>query len=311
MRVVFFGTADFGLPTLEAINASPRHEIIGAVTGPDKPRGRGLSSHPTPIGEWLEAHSVAPVFKPSKMSDPEFVEALRNLRADAFVVVAFRILPETVYSIPKFSFNLHASLLPAYRGAAPIQRAIMAGETITGVTTFLLEKQVDTGSIIFQQELAIGPVETAGELMGRLASLGAGAVIDTLDVLESGRFTPLPQDPAKASPAPKITNADLPLVFDLPADRLIHRVRALAPRPGATTVFREKTMKILALSVHSDASLGGRAGEIVAVDKKLGPVVATGNGAVVIGSIQPAGKKPMTGAEFARGYHPTAGERFQ
>lgn len=310
MNVVFFGTADFGIPTLEALHKSARHRLLVAVTGPDRPRGRGLSSQPTLVGEWLTRAGIDKVFKPERLTDQAFVESLREIPADAYVVVAYRILPESVYTIPRLAFNLHASLLPAYRGAAPIQRAIMAGEKVTGVTTFLLQKSVDTGDIVLQRAIDIGPEENAGELMSRLAAVGADAVIETLDALEGGTFARVAQDPAKASPAPKITEADQLLSFGQPSRRLIDHVRALAPRPGATAVFRENTVKILALSAHSDASLGGLAGEIVAVDRTIGPIVAAGVGLVAFRSIQPAGKKPMTGAEFARGYHPEIGERF-
>lgn len=312
MKVVFLGTADFGIPTLEALRRSSRHKLVAGVTGPDKPRGRGLGSSPTPIGKWLEAAGVTPVLKPEKLNDPSFAAAVRSVEADAFVVVAFRILPESIYSIPPFAFNLHASLLPAYRGAAPIQRAIMAGETVTGVTTFLLQKSVDTGAIIEQFEQPIPPQATAGDVFESLSKLGAATVMSTLDRLESGNFHPRMQDDSKASPAPKLTDSDLALDFSSGTPALINRVRGLSPRPGATAIFRENPVKILALLAHNDASLpGGAAGEIVAVDKSLGPIVQTGDGYVAIGVIQPAGRKPITGAEFARGYHPTIGERFQ
>jgi len=310
VNVVFFGTADFGIPTLEALHKSARHRLIVAVTGPDRPRGRGLSSQPTPVGEWLTRTGIDKVLKPDKLSDPAFVELLRAAPADAYVVVAYRILPDSVYTIPRHAFNLHASLLPAYRGAAPIQRAIMAGEKVTGVTTFLLQTKVDAGDIVLQRAVEIGPEENTGELMSRLAAVGAGAVIETLDLLESGSFAAVVQDPTNATAAPKITDADVLLSFAQPCRTLVNHVRALAPRPGATAVFRENTVKILALSAHSDASLGGLAGEIVAVDRTIGPIVAAGVGLVAFRSIQPAGKKPMTGAEFARGYHPEIGERF-
>jgi methionyl-tRNA formyltransferase len=310
MRVVFFGTADFGIPTLEAIANSASHQLVAVVTGPDKPRGRGLEFSPTPIGRWSAEARISPILKPDRLSDSYFVETLREIDADAYVVVAFRILPETVYTIPRFAFNLHASLLPAYRGAAPIQRAIMAGERVTGVTTFLLQKHVDTGAIIGQAEAPIPSGANAGQMFESLSRLGAGLVLRTLDDLASGAFTPRPQNDSKASPAPKLTDRDLHLDFSQRANDLVNRVRALSPRPGATAIFRENPVKILALLLHNDASLGGLVGEIVAVDKSLGPIVQTGHGLVAIGQIQPAGKRAMTGSEFARGYHPDIGEMF-
>ncbi len=322
MKIVFFGTADFGIPSLAAITASARHQIVAAVTGPDKPRGRGLESSPTPIAAWFQSHSPAAVFKPTRLTDPAFITSLNQIQADVYVVIAFRILPEPVYTIPRYAFNLHASLLPAYRGAAPIQRAIMAGEKQTGVTTFLLQKFVDAGPIIGQSSCEIPDDATSGDMFDALSHLGASLVIDTLDRLETGIITPLPQDDSKASPAPKLTEADFALRFGPPeyfclalftdsAIDLKNRVRALAPRPGATAIFRENPMKILALLPRNDASLGGEPGAIVAIDRNAGPIVQTGAGQVTLAQVQPAGKRPMTGAEFTRGYHPEIGEVFQ
>ena len=311
MKVVFLGTADFGIPTLEALSRSSRHRMVAAVTGPDKPRGRGLASSPTPVGKWLATAGGTPVLKPEKLADPAFAASLRSFEADVFVVVAFRILPEMIYTIPRFAFNLHASLLPAYRGAAPIQRAIMAGEIKTGVTTFLLQKSVDTGAIIEQVEQPIPPLATAGDMFKSLSILGAETVMRTLNLIDSGEFVPRQQDDRMASPAPKLSDADLVLDFGMATTALINRVRGLSPRPGATSTFRENPVKILALLPHNDASLQESApGQIVAIDKSLGPIVQTRDGLVVFGRIQPSGKKPITGADFARGYHPNVGERF-
>jgi methionyl-tRNA formyltransferase len=187
----------------------------------------------------------------------------------------------------------------------------MAGETVTGVTTFFLQKSVDTGAIIEQVEQPIPERATAGDMFESLSLLGAETVMRTLDLLESGNFKPRQQDESKASPAPKLTIEDQALDFAFPSIPLINRVRGLAPRPGGTAIFRENPIKILALLAHNDASLRGQAsGEIVAIDKSLGPIVQTGDGLVVFGQIQPSGRKPITGAEFARGYHPAVGERF-
>lgn len=311
MNVVFFGTADFGIPSLEAIVSNKRHTLVAAVTGPDRQRGRGLGLHPTPVGEWLAAHQFENVLKPESTRDAGFAEELRRISADVYAIVAYRILPESVYTIPRYAFNLHASLLPAYRGAAPIQRAIMAGEQVTGVTTFLLQKTVDTGAILTQHSRPIPPDATAGDMFDVLAKDGAELVIRTLDLLELGEFTPQPQDDCKASPAPKLSAADQAVDFSRATTELINRVRAFAPRPGATAIFRGNPVKILSLLPHNDASLrAGDPGEIVAIDKPRGPIVQAGDGHLVLGQVQPAGKKPMTGAEFARGYHPREGELF-
>jgi methionyl-tRNA formyltransferase len=311
MNVVFFGTAEFGIPSLEAIRRSRKHTLVAAVTGPDKPRGRGLDLQPTPIGKWLADAGTGRVLKPANLRDPAFAKELQGITADAYVVVAYRILPESVFTIPRYAFNLHASLLPAYRGAAPIQRAIMAGEKTTGVTTFMLQKNVDTGAIIDQIPCSIPEAANAGDMFESLSEVGAELVIRTLDLLEIGEFTTRLQDETKATPAPKLTDADLVLDFSRRGIDLINQARGLAPRPGAHAVFRENPVKILALLAHNDASLRGRVGEIVAIDKSLGPIVQAGEGLLAIGQIQPAGKRPITGAEFARGYHPETGETFQ
>ncbi|MBI3872785.1 MAG: methionyl-tRNA formyltransferase [candidate division Zixibacteria bacterium] len=304
MNVVFFGTASFGLPSLEAIAAHPNHRLVAIVTGPDKPMGRGLSTSPTSVGSWAE-------HRPERLQSLELVADLQKLNADVYAVVAYRILPEAVFAIPRYAFNLHASLLPAFRGAAPIQRAIMAGETRTGVTTFLLEKTVDTGSIVAQRETQIGLLENAGDLTDRLSRLGAELVIETLEILASGRLTPRPQNSALASPAPKIGPADQILDFDETAAHLINRVRALAPRPGATVGFQGKVIKIFALRDAGFLPDGARPGSIVAADPKAGLLVAARDRVVSVARIQPPGRKVQTGAEFVRGYHVSVTDRFE
>lgn len=320
MKVIFFGTGAFGLPTLQAIHSRPEYDLCGVVTGPDKPQGRGQKILPTPVGTWAEEHSFSPVWKPDRLRAPEFAACLREVNADVFVVVAYRILPERIFVLARHAFNLHASLLPAYRGAAPIPRAIMAGEAVTGVTTFLLQQTVDTGGILRQKSTAITPGENAGQLTDRLAQIGAGLVSETLKMIADGPVVPRPQDESMASPAPKIEREDRLLDFNANATELINRVRALAPSPAALARFHGKLVKMLALDDAErmtdhpgKAKAGGRAlpGEILIADPRSRLVLACGDGALTVGLIQPEGKACQSGAEFVRGYRVQAGERFE
>ncbi|MEW5700929.1 MAG: methionyl-tRNA formyltransferase [Candidatus Zixiibacteriota bacterium] len=310
VNVVFFGTASFGLPTLAAINASDRHRLIGLVTGMDKPKGRGQHLTPTPVGRWAMDVGLAPVLKPERLGAPDFITALRTLPADVYVVVAFRILPESVFTIPRYALNLHASLLPAYRGAAPIQRALMAGETQTGVTTFLLAKTVDSGAVLVQRTTDIDPDENAGQLADRLAHLGAEAVIATLDLLATGQARPLPQDDARTSQAPKITSADLCLDLTGSATEAINRIRALAPEPGAVVRIGGQVLKVLALRYAGPRQPEDQPGEIVLADPRQGIIVATADGRVAIERLQAPGKRAQTGAEFVRGHRIQRNDRI-
>ncbi len=314
MRVVFFGTGGFGLPALETIHARSGVELCGIVTGPDKPQGRGQNLLPTPIGAWAKENEFSPVFKPAGLKDLEFADALRALKADVFVVVAYRILPESVFTAAPVAFNLHASLLPAYRGAAPIQRAIMAGETRTGVTTFVLQRTVDTGNILAQEATDIGAEENAGQLAARLSMLGARLVGETLEMIASGTMKLQAQDDASASPAPKITLDDRAIGFAGCAQDVINRVRALAPKPAAIARFRDKMVKLLALRDSGDlpssfsSAVGG---EVIVANPKESLAIAIGGRAVEIVSIQPEGKRVQSGADFVRGYHVQPGDRFE
>lgn len=311
MKIVFLGTSAFGLPTIEAIHRHPDHELIGVVTGPDKPQGRGRQPAPTPIAQWTDRNRFASLWKPASLRDPELARELHALNADVFVVVAFRILPESLYTIPRYAFNLHASLLPAYRGAAPIQRAIMAGETQTGVTTFLLQKRVDTGAILAQRVIDIPSEATSGDLVHRLSEVGAELVVKTLDILSAGNVTPIQQDDAMASPAPKLTPADRILDFAHPASEVINRVRGLAPKPAALALFRDRLVKVLALREVGVSSGDVQPGAVVRADPKGGLHIAIGQSCVAIEQLQPEGKRVQSGSEFVRGYRVTTDDRFE
>ena len=313
MRVVFFGTGAFGLPALETIGSRSGIDLCAIVTGPDKPQGRGRKLAPTPVGAWALERGFSPVFKPADLRVLEFADALRALNAGVFVVVAYRILPESVFTAAPLAFNLHASLLPAYRGAAPIQRAIMAGETRTGVTTFVLQPTVDTGSIVAQAATDIGAEENAGQLAARLSVLGARLVGETLEMIASGTMKLQAQDETRASSAPKIKPDDRVIDFNGKATDVINRVRALAPNPAAIVRFRDKIVKLLELrdsggiSAQFSSAVGG---EVIVANPRERLAVAIGGRAVDICSIQPEGRGVQTGAEFVRGYRVQPGDRF-
>lgn len=305
MRIVFMGTPSFAIPSLSALLAEG-HDVRAVVTVPDKPQGRGRKLGTSAVKDFAASRRI-PLLQPENLSDAAFVESLADLEPELFVVVAFRVLPAVVFSIPpKGAFNLHASLLPKYRGAAPINWAIMKGEEETGVTTFLLEEKVDTGSIILQKCTPIGQDETAGELAGRLAQIGAQAVVETVNLLGSGGATLTRQDHRLATPAPKIQK-DLCAVNWSAPERDVHNfVRGLSPSPCAWTTFQGKNLRVYRTRRGDESELStlgpGQPGEVVVVGKeKL--LVRTGHGgAVSVAEIQQEGKKKMEIAEFLRGF---------
>jgi methionyl-tRNA formyltransferase len=249
-----------------------------------------------------------PVLQPESLSDARFLATLRRGEAALFVVVAFPILPEAVLGIPPLgAVNLHASLLPKYRGAAPIQRAIMAGETETGLTTFLLKPRVDAGDILKQRRLEIGPDETAGELADRMRLVGADLMAETVDGLASGGLRPAPQPAGGVTRAPKLDREDGRIDWSRDAETLRNLVRGTNPSPGAFTLWRNGPLKVHRAVVDPGAP-PGRSGEVVSADPATGVTVAAGDAGLRLTEVQPPGKKRMTGAEWARGYRIHAGE---
>ena len=308
MRVVYMGTPAFAVPSLEALIGRPEHEVAGIVTGPDRPKGRGLKTAHSPVKETALRHGI-PVWQPEKLRDPGFLDALRSLEAGLFVVVAFRILPDELLAIPPAgTINLHPSLLPRYRGAAPIQWAVMNGDEVTGVTTFLVERRVDTGDILCQETVPIGPEETAGELHDRLSRTGADLLLRTVDRVADGRITPRAQR-GEATPAPRISREDGRLDWRLPARVIHNRVRGLNPVPMAFTTWRGQRLRIISSQpVPLVGEGGGPPGEIVSVDERRGVSVQTGEGGLRLDRVQPEGRSRIEGAEFVRGYRPAAGD---
>jgi methionyl-tRNA formyltransferase len=306
MRIVFMGTAGFGIPALRRL-IDGGHDVAAVVTAPDKPAGRGRKVHQSEVGSFAVAAGI-PVLQPASLKDPAFAAALAGARADLFVVVAFRILPPVVFTMPPLgSINLHASLLPKYRGAAPINWAIIRGEKETGVTTFLLEEGVDTGRVIVQAATGIGPEETAGELHDRLAEIGAGALLETVRLIGTGRAEPKAQDASLATPAPKIFRDDCRIDWTLPAGRVHDFIRGMSPRPGAFFLRWETLLKVYRSTVatgHPQAAPG----TVLEAEKDL--VVSCGEGALRLAEVQQEGKSPMPVAEFLRGARMNKGETF-
>ena len=305
MRVVFLGTPDFGVPSLKALH-SAGYEIAGVFTQPDRPKGRGNKMVKSPVKECAEALDI-PVFQPVKIR-ADGVEALRSLQPDLCVTAAFgQILSQEILDIPRIgTVNVHSSLLPRYRGSAPINWAILEGETVTGVTTMMTDKGLDTGDILLQKSVEILPGETAGELTDRLAPIGAALLIETLRRIEQGNCPRTPQNEAEASYFPMLKKEMAPIDWRMPASRIVCRVRGLSPWPGTTLGWGDgETVKVLRAE-EVDAS--GGPGEILAADAKRGLIVAAGEGAVRVTALQAPGGKAMDARDYFRG-HPCAHTR--
>ena len=310
MRILFMGTPEFAIPSLKTL-LEHGYNIVSVVTAPDKPQGRGQKVAPSPVKEFAVERSL-PVIQPEQLKDPAFVSAVSNLQPDLIVVVAFRILPPEIFKIPRLgSFNLHASLLPKFRGAAPINWAIIKGEDETGVTTFLLREKVDTGSILLQARVRIGRDDTAGELHDRLADLGAQVVLQTVRAIELGTAKPQAQDESGSSLAPKIFRENCEIDWRKPALHIHNFVRGLSPSPCAWTKHQGKVMRVYRTQLVEDSGHPGaiEPGVIVEVSP-LSVVVGTKSGFVALAEVQQEGRKRMGIAEFLRGYPLKVGDRF-
>jgi methionyl-tRNA formyltransferase len=306
MRILFMGTPEFAVPSLRIL-LDHGYEVAGAVTAPDKPRGRGQHVSCTPVKSFALSHHL-PIYQPETLRDSSFISEVRQLAPDLIVVVAFRILPREIYTIPKFgSFNLHASLLPKYRGAAPITWAIMNGEQESGVTTFFLQEKVDTGSILLQARVKIGEDETAGELHDTLSEVGAEMVFQTVRLIELGRAQPRLQNDALACPAPKIFKNDCRIDWNKSARQVHDFIRGLSPHPASWTTHNGKNIKIYrSIIVEAHAQGSGIILERTEDTLRIG----TGSGGISVLEIQQEGKRRLSIAEFLRGYSIEAGELF-
>ncbi len=289
MKIVFLGTPEFAVESLDAI-IKAGHEVAAVVTATDKPAGRGHKLLPSAVKTYALEKGIE-VLQPAKLRDPEFLARLREINADIFVVIAFRMLPEEVWAMPRLgTFNLHASLLPRYRGAAPINRAVMAGERKTGVTTFLLQHEIDTGDILRQEEIEIGEDENVGSVHDRLMHLGAQVTVETLAEIEAGTAKPVKQVDTEATAAPKIFKDDCKIDPTMTAEQARNHIRGLSPYPGAWT----------------DALLDGRVIKVFsarhATERQPGRLYMDfADGSLELIEIQPEGKKRMQAADFMRG----------
>jgi methionyl-tRNA formyltransferase len=308
MRIIFMGTPEFAIPSVKTLLEN-RYDVVAVVTAPDKPRGRGQKLSSSPMKEFAVEHSLE-TLQPVLLKDEGFIRRIRDLSPDLIVVVAFRILPREVFEIPKLgSFNLHASLLPRYRGAAPINWAIIKGEEETGVTTFFLQERVDTGNVILQDRVRIGEDETAGELHDKLAKVGAEIVLQTVRLIELGKAHPRPQEEALATPAPKIYKEMCKIDWAKSAQEVHNFVRGLSPEPCAFTfhsgrtlnIYRTKKTGVKAPHASSGAIIGRTAKELL---------VATANELLSLQELQLEGRKKMGVEEFLRGYKIEEGDQF-
>jgi methionyl-tRNA formyltransferase len=309
MRLVFAGTPQVAVPALDALLASP-HEVVAVVTRPDARSGRGRSLVWSPVRQRADEAGIE-VLTPERPRDPDFLDRLRELAPDACPVVAYgALIPQVALDIPTHGWvNLHFSLLPAWRGAAPVQHALMAGDEVTGASTFLIEAGLDTGPVFGLMTERVRPTDTAGELLDRLASGGAGLLVATMDGIADGSLIPVPQSAEGVSHAPKIDVADARVGWDRPASAVDRLVRGCTPAPGAWTVFRGERVKLL--PVHPDGSYDGpplAPGELAAGKRAVH--VGTATGAVRLSDVRPHGKKQMAAADWARGVRIEAGERF-
>lgn len=313
MRILFMGSADFGIETLQALHRD--HTVVGVVSTPARPCGRGLKLNDSPIAAFAHREGIGPVYTPEKLDEATFVDTVTELHADCFVVVAFRLLPVSVFTIPlKGTLNIHASLLPSYRGPAPIQRAIEAGETRSGVTVFRIDEGIDTGAILQQAEVTIAPEETTPQLYARLSVLGAQVLGDVLRSLEKGDPQGSIQAQERVSMAPKLRKSEGIMDWNLHPQILFNKIRAFKPFPGTFTMFRGERLGIEWASPcatpSSSTACDAPCGTICAVSDKFFDVQA-GGGALRVLAVKPQGRKSMSAGDFVRGTRIREGERFQ
>ncbi len=301
MKIVFFGTAGFAVPALKALNES-QHDVVAVVTGVDRRGGRGRKEILiSPVKKYAVEQQLK-LLQPPNLKSEAFQSELQSLQADAFAVVAFRMLPEGVWGMPeRGTVNLHASLLPAYRGAAPINHAIIQGEKKTGLSVFLLKKEIDTGDILCSEKVTIGPDETAGELHDRMALIGAELLENCISRWERGELDPVPQDHRQASSAPKIFKEFCLLDFSLDTDSVYNKIRGLSPYPGAYTPFGDKELKIFRATTEKAGDHVSAKTGIIKSDGKNYLKIKTADGWIDCKEVQLQGKRKMDVEEFLNG----------
>jgi len=304
VRLVFAGTPEVALPSLAALIAS-HHEVVAVVTRPDAPAGRGRSLQASPVAALAAEHGIE-VLKPEKPRDPDFLARLAEIAPDCCPVVAYgALVPRAALDIPRLGWvNLHFSLLPAWRGAAPVQHAVWHGDDVTGASTFLLEEGLDTGPVYGVVTESVRPTDTSGDLLGRLAESGAGLLVATMDGLEAGALVGAPQSPDGVTLAPKISVDDARVDWSQPAIRVDRQIRACTPNPGAWTTYAGERLKLGPVALLADDT--SLAPGQVAVDKNR-VRVGTATHTVVLGEVRAQGKKAMAAADWARGVRPEPG----
>lgn len=300
LRIVFMGTPEFAVPSLETLLDND-YEVVGVVTAADKRGGRGKKKLIESAVKRLAARRKLPILQPHNLKDPDFVAQMRRLNADLQVVVAFRMLPKVIWSMPpKGTFNLHGSLLPKYRGAAPINWAIINGESETGVTTFFIQQAIDTGDILFQEKMPIGEQETAGDVHDRMMLLGARVVLKTVRAIESDDYTLKKQDDSQASNAPKLHHDTCEIDFDQPTKKVHDFIRGLSPYPAAWTTLDSQELKILRTTPEPSAHQLPPGTFIPENQKQLR--IATADGFIQVHELQLAGRRRMSVVDFLNGY---------
>jgi methionyl-tRNA formyltransferase len=310
LRLVFAGTPAVAVPALEALLKS-RHDVVAVLTRPDAPAGRGRRLARSPVGEVADAHGIE-VLTPRRPSEPAFLERLAAIAPDCVPVVAYgALIPPAALAIPRYGWvNLHFSLLPAWRGAAPVQHALLHGDEITGASVFQIEEGLDTGPVYGTLTEPIRPSDTSGDLLGRLSTAGAGLLVASLDAIADGTAAPVPQPADGVSHAPKITVEDAHVDFSAPAFAVDRRIRACTPAPGAWALFRGERLKlgpVRPIAVDPDAGDGALTPGALRVDRH-GVIAGTGTTPVELGEVQPHGKRPMAAADWARGTRPAGDE---
>lgn len=307
LRIVFMGTPDFAVASLADL-VENGYQVVGVITAPDKPAGRGRKLQEPAVKKYASEKGLR-VLQPEKLKNPDFIRELQGLKADLQVIVAFRMLPEVVWSMPRLgTFNLHGSLLPQYRGAAPLNWAVINGEKETGVTTFLLSHEIDTGAILFQEKTPIGDNDTVGDIHDRLMDIGAQLVLKTVDALAEGNYSPLDQDEIKVDslkPAPKLFKDDCRIDWTQTGEQIRNLIRGLSPYPAAWTELEDEngnsyTMKIYFADLEADSD--AKPGTIES-DEKSYLKIAAADRRLSITDLQLSGKKRMKTDEFLRGFH--------
>lgn len=307
LKIVFFGTPEFAVESLDAL-INHDFNVVGVVTMPDKIAGRGHKLYQSDVKRYAVEHGLY-LLQPEKLKSEEFINTLQALEADLFIVIAFRMLPREVWQMPRLgTFNLHASLLPKYRGAAPINRAVMNGDTETGVTTFFLKHEIDTGDMIMQRKIEILPEDNVGDVHDRLMHLGAGMVVETVNAIIDGTLTTTPQPDGEYTPAPKIFKEDCMIDWSRTAREIHNQVRGLSPYPAAWTTLIEESgrpleCKIFETKLTEDSCADIQSGYVKKEGKRL--LAACSDKWLEIVSLQPSGKKRMAADAFLLGYHPS------